>query len=83
MYLDPVVSVGTLYSVSWLQAHDVDVEPCHHELRLLQSIGEGGFIYVWVVPQLLVGLIKSYPARLGVEIEDVLGFISVGSNKIG
>ncbi len=59
MHLDPVVSVGSLHSVPWLQAHDVNVEPCHHELRVLQSIGEGSLIDVGVVPQLVIGFIKS------------------------
>jgi hypothetical protein len=35
MQLDPVVSVSALHSVLWVQAHDIDVEPCHHELRVL------------------------------------------------
>ena len=84
MHLDPEISVGTLYSVPWLQAHDVDVEPCNHELRVLQGIGEGSLIDMSVIiQQLLVGSIKSYLAGLGVKIEDVVGLVSVGSDEVG
>ena len=83
MQLDPVVSVSALHSVLWVQAHDIDVEPCHHELRVLQSIGEGGLIDLRVFTQLLVGCVKSYPARLGVKFDDVGRFIFVGCDQEG